>query len=129
MKKSELKQLIREEISKILKESNLDNIPNDNSLKKDIENLFGLDILPHYNFKFDKVNNLVGVNIDYLSDDTRIDPNKLTSIIRGLVRKNSAKYSEIKPESGGGWWTDKYLRMYPSLDEMDPDIYMAIKIK
>ena len=128
MKKSELQQIIKEEIRKVLKESTLTDIPSNHPLKKDIERVFGTTFEP-YCFKFDQLEDLVGINIDYLSDDTGIDPNKITSLVRGMVRKNPSKYSEIQMEKGGGLWPEKYKKAYPSLKELDPDYYMVVKLK
>ena len=97
-------------------------------LKKDIENIFDIT-LDSGNFKFDEKDNLVGVNIDYLSSDTGIDPNRITSLVRGVIRKNPSKYSEIKMEKGGGLWPEKYKKIYPSLEKLDPDYYMVVKLK
>jgi hypothetical protein len=112
----------------ILNENELQNIPENHPLKKDIENIFDTT-LESYSFKLDEKNDLVGINIDYLSDDTGIDPNKVTSLVRGMIRKNPSKYSEIKMEKGGGIWPEKYEKAYPSLEELDPDYYMVVKLK
>jgi hypothetical protein len=131
MKKSELIQIIKEEIKKVkkvLKESTLEDIPSNHPLKKDVESVFGTIFEP-YVFKLDKKNDLVGINIDYLSDDTGIDPNKVTSLVRGMIRKNPADYMEIKMEKGGGMWPEKYEKAYPSLEKLDPDYYMVVKLR
>ena len=131
MKKSELKQIIKEEIKKVkkvLKESTLEDIPSNHPLKKDVESVFGTIFEP-YVFKLDKKNDLVGINIDYLSADTGIDPNKVTSLVRGMIRKNPADYMEIKMEKGGGMWPEKYEKAYPSLEKLDPDYYMVVKLR
>jgi hypothetical protein len=111
-----------------LNESNLVNIPNNHPLKKDVESVFDTIFEP-YVFKLDEKNDLVGINIDYLSDDTGIDPNKVTSLVRGMIRKNPADYMEIKMEKGGGIWPEKYEKAYPSLEELDPDYYMVVKLR
>jgi hypothetical protein len=128
MKKSELRQIIKEEIGKVLKESILEDIPNNHPLKKDVESVFGTTFEP-YVFKLDQKNNLVGINIDYLSGDTSIDPNKVTSLVRGIIRKKPADYTEIKMEKGGGMWPEKYKKAYPSLEKLDPDYYMVVKLR
>jgi hypothetical protein len=112
----------------ILNENELQYIPENHPLKKDIENIFDTT-LDSGNFKFDEKDNLVGVNIDYLSSDTGIDPNRITSLVRGVIRKNPSKYSEIKMEKGGGLWPEKYKKIYPSLEKLDPDYYMIVKLK
>ena len=111
-----------------LNESNLVNIPNNHPLKKDVESVFSTIFEP-YVFKLDEKNDLVGINIDYLSDDTGIDPNKVTSLVRGMIRKNPSDYMEIKMEKGGGLWPEKYEKAYPSLEELDPDYYMVVKLR
>jgi hypothetical protein len=111
-----------------LNESNLVNIPNNHPFKKDVESVFDTIFEP-YVFKLDEKNDLVGINIDYLSDDTGIDPNKVTSLVRGMIRKNPADYMEIKMEKGGGIWPEKYEKAYPSLEELDPDYYMVVKLR
>jgi hypothetical protein len=127
MKKSELQQII-EEIRNFLGEQILTNIPNNHPLKKDVESVFNTTFAP-YCFKFDRREDLVGINIDYLSDDTGIDPNKVTSLVRGVIRKKPADYMEIKMERGGGSWPEKYKKAYPSLEELDPDYYMVVKLR
>jgi hypothetical protein len=112
----------------ILNENELQYIPENHPLKKDIENIFDTT-LDSGNFKFDEKDNLVGVNINYLSSDTGIDPNRITSLVRGVIRKNPSKYSEIKMEKGGGLWPEKYKKIYPSLEKLDPDYYMVVKLK
>jgi hypothetical protein len=112
----------------ILNENELQNIPENHPLKKDIENIFDTT-LESYSFKLDEKNNLAGINIDYISGDTGIDPNKITSLVRGMIRKNPSKYSEIKMEKGGGLWPEKYKKAYPSLEELDPDSYIVVKLK
>lgn len=107
--------------------TNLEDMPNNHPLKKDVESVFGTTFEP-YCFKFDKKEDLVGINIDYLSGDTGIDPNKVTSLVRGMIRKNPSKYIEIKMERGGGMWPEKYKKAYPSLKELDPDYYMVVKL-
>ena len=67
-----------------LNESTLVDIPKDHKLKKDVENIFD-EQFGSYIFKFDKRENLVGINIEYLSDDTGIDPNKVISLVRGMI--------------------------------------------
>lgn len=111
-----------------LNESNLVNISNNHPLKKDVESVFSTIFEP-YVFKLDEKNDLVGINIDYLSDDTGIDPNKVTSLVRGMIRKNPSDYMEIKMEKGGGVWPEKYKKAYPSLEELNPDYYMVIKLR
>ena len=128
MKKSQLQQIIREEIAKVLNESNLVDIPQNHPLKKDVESVFGTTFEP-YCFKLDQREDLVGINISYLSDDTGIDPNKVTSLVRGMIRKNPADYMEIKMEQGSGLWPEKYEKAYPSLEELDPDYYMVVKLR
>jgi len=128
MKKSELKQLIKEEISKVLNENTLVNIPENHPLKKDVENILSTTFEP-YCFKLDQREDLVGINISCLSDDTDIDPNKITSLVRGMIRKNPADYMEIKMEKGGGIWPEKYKKAYPSLEKLDPDYYMVVKLR
>jgi hypothetical protein len=112
----------------ILNENELQYIPENHPLKRDIENIFDTT-LDSGNFKFDEKDNLVGVNINYLSSDTGIDPNRITSLVRGVIRKNPSKYSEIKMEKGGGLWPEKYKKIYPSLEKLDPDYYMVVKLK
>ena len=112
MKVSELRQIIKEEVSKALNEATLVDIPNNHPLKKDVESVFGTTFEP-YCFKFDKKEDLVGININYLSDDTGIDPNKVTSLVRGM----------------SGMWPEKYEKAYPSLEELDPDYYMVVKLR
>jgi hypothetical protein len=128
MKLQELRNLIREEVRKVLKESALTDIPTTHPLKKDVERVLNTTFEP-YCFKFDQREDLVGINISYLSDDTGIDPNKVTSLVRGMIRKNTADYMEIKPEKGGGIWPEKYEKAYPSLEELDPDYYMVVKLR
>ena len=128
MKKSEFRKLIREEVRKVIKESALTDIPTTHPLKKDVERVFNTTFEP-YCFKFDQREDLVGINISYLSDDTGIDPNKVTSLVRGMIRKNPADYMEIKMEKGGGDWPEKYIKAYPSLEELDPDSYMVVKLR
>jgi hypothetical protein len=128
MKKSELQQIIREEIRNVLGEQILTDIPNNHPLKKDVESVFNTTFAP-YCFKFDQREDLVGINIDYLSDDTGIDPNKVTSLVRGVIRKKPADYMEIKMERGGDSWPEKYKKAYPSLEELDPDYYMVVKLR
>ena len=106
----------------ILKENALQDI------KKDVERLFDISFEPHI-FKFNSKDNLIGINIEYLSSDTSMDPNDIVSAIRGLIRKNSSKYSEIKMAKGGGLWPKKLSAKYSSLEKMDPDSWMVIKIK
>jgi hypothetical protein len=128
MKIAELRQIIKEEIKRVINESTLVDIHNNHPLKKDVESVFDTTFEP-YCFKFDKKEDLVGINISYLSDDTGIDPNKVTSLIRGMIRKNPADYMEIKMERGGGVWPEKYEKAYPSLEELDPDYYMVVKLR
>jgi len=128
MKIQELKHIIREEIRKVLNEGNLVDISDDHYLKKDVENIFGTTFEP-YIFKFDEKNNLVGINTEYLSGDTGIDPNKVTSWVRGMIRRNPTDYMEIKMEEGGGMWPEKYKKVYPSLEDLDPDYYIVVKLK
>jgi hypothetical protein len=127
MKKSEFRQLIREEVRKVLSERTLVDIPTTHPLKKDVERALNTTFEP-YCFKFDQQEDLVGINISYLSDDTGIDPNKVTSLVRGMIRKNPADYMEIKMEKGG-IWPEKYIKAYPSLEELDPDYYMVVKLR
>jgi hypothetical protein len=112
----------------ILTENELQNIPENHPLKKDIENIFDTT-LESYSFKLDEKNKLAGNNIDNISGDTGIDPNKITSLVRGMIRKNPSKYSEIKMEKGGGLWPEKYKKAYSSLEELDPDSYIVVKLK
>jgi hypothetical protein len=128
MKLQELRNLIREEVRKVLKESALTDIPTTHPLKKDVERVFNTTFEP-YCFKFDQREDLVGINISYLSDDTGIDPNKVTSLVRGMIRKNPANYMEIKMEKDSGDWPEKYIKAYPSLEELDPDYYMVVKLR
>jgi hypothetical protein len=128
MKLTEFRKLIREEIRNVLGEQILTDIPNNHPLKKDVESVFNTTFAP-YCFKFDQREDLVGINIDYLSDDTGIDPNKVTSLVRGVIRKKPADYMEIKMERGGGSWPEKYKKAYPSLEELDPDYYMVVKLR
>ena len=111
-----------------LNESTLVDIPKDHKLKKDVENIFD-EQFGSYIFKFDKREDLVGINIEYLSDDTGIDPNKVISLVRGMIRKNPSDYIEIKTERDSGDYAEKYKKAYPNLEELDPDYYMVVKLK
>ena len=109
-------------------ESTLVDIPKDHKLKKDVENIFD-EQFGSYIFKFDKQEDLVGINIEYLSDDTGIDPNKVISLVRGMIRKNPSDYIEIKTERDSGDYAEKYKKAYPNLEELDPDYYMVVKLR
>ena len=109
-------------------ESALVDIPKDHKLKKDVENIFD-EQFGSYIFKFDKQEDLVGINIEYLSDDTGIDPNKVISLVRGMIRKNPSDYIEIKTERDSGDYAEKYKKAYPNLEELDPDYYMVVKLR
>ena len=111
-----------------LNESTLVDIPKDHKLKKDVENIFD-EQFGSYIFKFDKREDLVGINIEYLSDDTGIDPNKVTSLVRGMIRKNPSDYIEIKTERDSGDYAEKYKKAYPNLEELDPDYYIVVKLR
>ena len=128
MKKIELRQIIKEEISKVLKESTLIDIPSNHTLKKDVEKIFDTTFGSYF-FKFDKKENLVGINTSYLSDDTGIDSNKVISLVRGMIRKNPTDYMEIKMDKGSGMWPKKYEKAYPSLEKLDTDYYMVVKLR
>ena len=134
MKKSELKQIIKEEISKVLlegdfyNEDNLVNIPKDHPLKKDVENIFG-ETFGEYSFKLDEKDNLVGISIEDISDGAGLDPNEVISLVRGMIRKNPSNYMEIKTERDSGDYAEKYKKAYPNLEEFNPDYYMVVKLK
>jgi len=117
-----------DEIQQVINESTLIDISDNHPLKRDVEGVFGVTFAA-YCFKLDRINNLVGINISYLSDDTLIDPNKVTSLVRGIIRENPLKYNEIKTERGGGGWPEKYEKIYPSLEALDPDYYIVVKLK
>lgn len=131
MKKTELKQLIKEEINKVLKESSsiyeLVNISKDHQLKKDVENIFDEQLSASI-FKFDKQYNLVGIDTEALSDDIGVNPNKVVSLLRGMIKKNTSKYKEIKPEKYESMWSDSDLKIYPNLEDLDPDYYIVVKL-